>query len=192
MRIFIAVLVLIFSFQSLTKADDISDFQIEGMSVGDSLLDYFSKKELINGIRKNSYKGSDGKFIDINLKANWFDLYESIQATVKRNDNKYIAHSIDGGIFFERNTKLCMDRMEEIVDDLSKIFDETKFQKLTNNTHASDPSGKSSVYGYSVFLENGSISVYCYLWDASMGVENYVAVSTKNDEFNDWLLNLYN
>ena len=45
MRVFIAVLVLIFSLQSLTKADDIRDFQIEGISIGDSLLDYFSKNE---------------------------------------------------------------------------------------------------------------------------------------------------
>ena len=40
MRIFIAILVLIFSLQSWTKADDIRDFEIEGMSIGDSLLDY--------------------------------------------------------------------------------------------------------------------------------------------------------
>ena len=46
MRVFIAVLVLIFGLKSWTKADDIRDFQIEGMSVGDSLLDYFSKEEI--------------------------------------------------------------------------------------------------------------------------------------------------
>ena len=40
MRVFIAVLVLIFSLQSWTKADDIRDFEIEDMSIGDSLLDY--------------------------------------------------------------------------------------------------------------------------------------------------------
>ena len=38
MRIFIALLVLIFSLQSWTKADDIRELQIEGMSIGDSLL----------------------------------------------------------------------------------------------------------------------------------------------------------
>ena len=46
MRVFIAVLVLIFSLQSLAKADDISDFQIEGMSIGDSLLDYMTVDEI--------------------------------------------------------------------------------------------------------------------------------------------------
>ena len=41
MRIFLAVLVLIFSLQSFTKADDISEFEIEGMSIGDSAVRLF-------------------------------------------------------------------------------------------------------------------------------------------------------
>ena len=39
-----------FSFQTLSKADDIKDFEIEGMSIGDSLLDYFSKDEIEKNI----------------------------------------------------------------------------------------------------------------------------------------------
>ena len=46
MRVFIAVLVLIFSLQTPSQADDIRDFQIEGMSVGDSLLDHFTEEEI--------------------------------------------------------------------------------------------------------------------------------------------------
>ena len=42
----ILVLILIFSLQSLTKADDIRDFQIEGMSIGDSALNIMTKKEI--------------------------------------------------------------------------------------------------------------------------------------------------
>ena len=37
----IFLLILIFSFQSWTKADDIGDFQIEGMSIGDSFVRLF-------------------------------------------------------------------------------------------------------------------------------------------------------
>ena len=51
MRVFLLVIFIIFSFQSLTKADDISDFEIEGFSVGDSLLDYFSKSNLEKELR---------------------------------------------------------------------------------------------------------------------------------------------
>ena len=35
-KIFIVLILLITSFQSLTKADYISDFEIEGISLGDS------------------------------------------------------------------------------------------------------------------------------------------------------------
>ena len=55
MNKFLLILILIFSFQSWTKADDISDFQIEGMSIGDSALDYFSEKE-INDSKKTPYE----------------------------------------------------------------------------------------------------------------------------------------
>ena len=35
-----------------SNEDIISDFQIEGMSIGDSLLQYFSRKEIQNNIRE--------------------------------------------------------------------------------------------------------------------------------------------
>ena len=57
MRIFITALVLILSLQSITKADNIRDFQIEGMSIGDSLLNYYSEKEIKNQ-KKNFYPKS--------------------------------------------------------------------------------------------------------------------------------------
>ena len=55
MRIFIAVLVLIFSLQSLTKADDISDFEIDGISIGDSFLDYYNENVILKN-KKNYFK----------------------------------------------------------------------------------------------------------------------------------------
>ena len=48
MRIFLSFLILIFSFQSWTKADDIREIEIEGMSIGDSLLDFYSQEEIKN------------------------------------------------------------------------------------------------------------------------------------------------
>jgi len=45
MRLFLSVLILFFSFQTWTKADDISEFEIEGMSIGESALDFFTKKK---------------------------------------------------------------------------------------------------------------------------------------------------
>ncbi len=39
---------ILFSLSAPSFADDIRDFEIEGMSIGDSLLDYFSEEEITN------------------------------------------------------------------------------------------------------------------------------------------------
>ena len=51
MKFFLTLFVLLFS--SSVVADDISDFEIEGISIGDSLLDYMSEEEIISEIDKN-------------------------------------------------------------------------------------------------------------------------------------------
>ena len=43
MKKLLLILILTLSFQTLAKADDIKDFQIEGISIGDSLLKFSSK-----------------------------------------------------------------------------------------------------------------------------------------------------
>ena len=65
MRIFLLVLILIFSLQSWTKADDIRDFEIEGMSVGDSLLNHFSKKEIKQNLMLDYYQNLPKNFRNI-------------------------------------------------------------------------------------------------------------------------------
>ena len=67
MRLFLSVLILIFGFQSWAKADDIRDFEIEGMSIGDSLLDYFSEDEIKQYKQETQYPGSD-RFIILTIE----------------------------------------------------------------------------------------------------------------------------
>ena len=56
MKKFLAILILIFTLQTPSQADDIRDFEIEGMSIGDSLLDYLSEEE----INKNNWQDNLG------------------------------------------------------------------------------------------------------------------------------------
>ena len=94
MRLFL-ILILTFSFQSLSSADDISDFQIEGMSIGDSLLDFYSEE----GINKNYWPNSNKYYYS------WFKIddsseYNEVQVIIKDNDKKYIIESLRAGKIF--------------------------------------------------------------------------------------------
>ena len=62
MKILLTFFLLCFS--SSLFADDISDFQIEGMSIGDDLLDYFTLPEINE---PNKYYFKDNRFIGIHI-----------------------------------------------------------------------------------------------------------------------------
>ena len=87
MKKFFKVLILIFVLESISKADDIKDFQIEGMSIGDSLLDYLSEDDIIDSPAKY-YPGSK-KFKQISLYDKIkMQTYDVISVALKNNDKK--------------------------------------------------------------------------------------------------------
>ena len=51
MRLLI-ILIFILSLQTFTKADDIRDFEMEGISIGDSLLDFYLLEQVQNEKKK--------------------------------------------------------------------------------------------------------------------------------------------
>ena len=89
MKVFITVIILIFSLQSWTKADDIKDFEIEGMRVGESALTYFSKEEIENGKQPQQYPGSDRYIISNIFEHKNFKKFVQIQINYLKNDTEY-------------------------------------------------------------------------------------------------------
>ena len=55
MKIIIKILIIFYIFP--LYAEDISDFQINGISIGDSLLKYFDEKEILNEKLLACFKG---------------------------------------------------------------------------------------------------------------------------------------
>ena len=127
MRAFIAVLLLLFSLQSWTKADYIKDFQIEGMSIGDSLLDYFSEKEIID----NGNYGSDSKFFEVEYLGT-LSMYDHFTLHVIRNDPNYLIHAIRA-INIVDNKNDCLNLKKEIVKEMKKVFAGKELYETTQN-----------------------------------------------------------
>ena len=86
MKKFLTILIFILTLQTLSLADDIRDFQIEGMSIGDSALDYFSEEEINSGLRLD-YEESD--FYKIEIRNNKFEIYEIVGFYFKENNKRY-------------------------------------------------------------------------------------------------------
>ena len=135
MKRLILILILTFSFLTSAKADDIRDFQIEGMSIGDSLLDYFSK-ETIDNFNKDYYPASKKMHIKY-IRSSKFKTYDSLVMSFKEND--YKIYSITGSLWFD-NFDTCNLKKNEIVEQITKSFNSKKLdlgtfkvQDLINN-----------------------------------------------------------
>ena len=186
MRIFLAVIVLIFSFQSWTKADDIRDFEIEGMSIGDSLLKYVSVDE----IKKNMklYSGSK-KFSRFFKK---FDYYDDVQFHFKTKDTKYIIHSIEGAMYYPNDLKSCQDKRVKVINEIKEALQISKVIDMGKEIHKNnDGIIRSTTYNSYVEFENGYMDMTCYVWNKELenasNFEDNLRISVITKEFDEWL-----
>lgn len=194
MRLYITVLVLILSFQFWTKADDIRDFEIEGMSVGDSALDYFSKKRIRTEKKyRIKYPKSD-KFSAITFTNNpKFQQYDSIQINVKKNDKKYIIQSISGIIYYGNNIDKCKKQIKIISNEFNKIFNDVSTSNKTKK-HELDKTGESLIHQIVYDMDSGDEArIECYDWSKKMfkkySLEDQLVVSILNEEFSYFMAN---
>ncbi len=189
MRIFLTILILIFSLQSWTKADDIRDFEIHGISIGDSLLDYYSADEIYENIDPNVFKNKDGKFKLTGFYGK-FGEYDGLQFSFKSNDKQFIIYGINGGIFFS-DIEECNIKRKLIRNELSLLFKEARTNYDVRSSHPSDSTGKSYVVSDAFFLNLGSASVKCFNWSNEIsekyGWSDNLRVGVKSKEYNEWL-----
>ena len=119
-RLFI-IIILTFSLQSLTKADDIRDFEIEGMSIGDSLLNYFNKEHIKKRISITKSNYDSDKYVRAYFNLNNSKNYDvaNIHFT---NDTKYKIESLSGAIMNDFTFENCSNKQIQIFEDLKELF----------------------------------------------------------------------
>ena len=182
---------ILFSFQTPSQADDIRDFQIEGMSIGDSLLDYMSEDEIKNN---KKYIYENNKFIAILISKPSFELYEYVQV-VYESSNKKI-HALEALIDYEKNIKDCYNKKDEIVSELTEFFkNKVDIWKQNNRKYQGDKSGKSKFSAVNFDFDiGGSVRVICYDLEEKISIEkgwtDSLSVSINSIEFDKYISTL--
>ena len=171
MKRLLLIIILTLSFQSWTKADDISDFEIEGFSLGDSLLDFISEKEILSKLEQTkdlySYK-KDNKFGEVYVYKD-FELYVYMSFFVKPNDKNYKIYAIFGEVEINNNIKECDKYKKKIYNEMSQLFPNSRLDKGSYTLDGADPSGKSIATYYNWILNKKDIiEITCYDFDKSV------------------------
>ncbi len=170
------ILIIIFSFfPFLVIAEDISDFQIEGISVGDSLLDFMSEKEILKEIETNKdrYIFLEDKFTFVEVfKFQDLKTYDSISFFIKPDDEKFIIYSVKGSIDYSDDFKECIKKQNEIVNEISEMLRFAKKDEGTYN-HRADVTNRSVVKFVRFRYESGEhILIQCYDFEENLKIKN--------------------
>tara|TARA_A100000164_G_C21571733_1_gene614312 strand:+ start:59 stop:643 length:585 start_codon:yes stop_codon:yes gene_type:complete len=189
MRKFLILLILIISFQSWLSADEIDDFEIDGIGINSSLLDYLSQSEIDLALENPTYyKNNEFVVIFINKLSK---TYDRLQVTFKPNDNTYKIHSVDGVLDFDRNIEKCLEQKKTIIKDLEIMFED--FERVDEDSpFEPDKSGKSKSFGSWFYLKNkGYISINCTEMSDTIrelnGWTDELSISVTNKELENFL-----
>ena len=172
-RLSLYLFLILFTLQTPSLADDIRDFQIEGISVGDSLLDHLSKEEIITGIErtKPAYNYLTDEFGEVYLHDK-FETYDQLSFKVKPNDNNYIIYSIKGSISYDDKLEQCFAKQKEIVEEFSALYKNARKVEETP-VFPFDPTGKSKSHSIIFIFDSGDeIKVACTEYKKSLKIEN--------------------
>lgn len=190
MRVFLSIIILIFSFQSWAKSDDMSDLQIEGLSIGDSLLKYYTKQEVI---KKSKFVYRGGKefkeyskiIIETNLNS-----YDTLAIFYKTNDREFIIKGIAGRNYYKYNISNCYDKQNNIAKEIVNIVSNLKKIEIPKKKLKSYPNGKSYITSIWLIVESGGqIGIQCYDMSPEDNPSNIdrLSVVIFSDEYNSWL-----
>ena len=175
------LLLIFFSFSAPTFADDVRDFQIEGMSIGDSLLDYMSEEEIKENV---GFVYEDGKFtVSIYNKSS--EMYDMVGIEYKSKDKTYKIHGTQGMIYFENNIEGCYEKQDEVEKEISLIFNESKKKNWGILVlHLKGEAAEGSTYKPITFdLNNGAVAtVECYHYSDTPQDDN-LKITTNSKEY---------
>ena len=190
-RLSLYLFLILFTLPTPSWADDIRDFEIQGVGIGDSLLNIFSEKEL------NKYKDNNVNFYPKSKK--FFTLsapsadenFRQINVDLKHLDKKFIIY----GISQYKRSKIddCLEEKNIVVKDIKNLFSSDLKQDDYSQKHNADQTGNSKMFATEfIFKDGSSINIVCTDWGKELEDEGYVDnldVGISSSEFYKWIIN---
>jgi len=187
------ILIILLSMSQITSADELSDFEVLGMSIGDSLLDFMPEVDIVYGIEK--YKSSNryshlkepDKFFEITAPKQQHDLYDGAEVFIKNTITKdYTIYGIRGYRYYIEDFDACIKKRNQISEILTNFFPGSK----TGSLITEDKNGITD--NFSIGNSERIIDVNCINLEETYRLKNNfkegLSFVIRNKEFSDWAL----
>ena len=171
------------------SANDINNFEIGPISLGQSLLDYADKDQIKSLKKKRQYKND--KYIRYEItKVVTIENYDFVDVMTKKNDKNYIIEGISAAIRYNKLNR-CLEIKKEIQKNIESILEADEIQE-TEFPSVQDSTGESIIYGVQYYTKpapsNESIIVNCYHMTEKSNVGRVLRVSVNTHEFSRFII----
>ena len=192
MKIILRIVFLSFLLSTSAYTDNIKDFKIESMSIGDSALNYFTESQLEDGELdwfNYSYKEYSTSLVPGKGIYDWFKI------SYKGADEDFIIEGLVGIVIKKKyEDEKCNKELDNTALKISELFNNTKPRKkqlfkIAYNPRKifqeSNPSGKSTATSISFdFKDEGKIILSCYNMDkATNNIDSPIKDINQFDTF---------
>ena len=162
----------------------IENYKIEGISIGDTLLDFMSEKEILKQINNPevSYDDRDppGKYSEI-YKYDGLKTYSEVSVFVEDGDKKYIIQGMFG-VLKNSSIEKCLEEKSKTIEEFDILFKE---ESEVSNSDYSVPDG--FIYEHSYFLNTSDRATIQCIEAPGYNQHNMLMISLTSYVLGDWL-----
>ena len=186
-------MIFILNFLNISYANDIREFEIEGISVGDNLLKFVSEGSIKTQIedRKTSVY-YDNDYVSILLKEmrNKLSIYDDVKVVIKPNDQSYKIYALEGILGFN-NIDECHKNQIKISDEIKNSLNLQMEGDMWNLKESRLPDSIKDIryidFNIKEDLSEGSFRTGCY--DYKVGPD-ILMIIINSPEFDKYLAKL--
>lgn len=176
------------------EVNDVMDFDIEGIHLGELVTEHFSISYIANHTRENYYDAYKDpyRFTTIAVEgAEYTQNWELVEVTF--DSKNLVIHAVTGGNFYDSNFDKCYNDLNRLAVFVEKIYPEAPFQGPLESFHQVDPYQESTFTHQDFFLNNGTVSIHCYDWSKRFsnqyGWTDNIQLQVRSNQLNDYINN---
>ena len=188
--------IIILFISPLTLAEvSLKKFSIEGISIGDSVADYFPGREITKNIIKQAGLTDEFYVAHFN-KHESFSQFDQIYFIINPSteDILFPIEGMSAFIDFKQDIEKCFKEKDSFFEQIVNIYKQEINEKLIDiNTaikpHPSDLTGKSTYEQTDIKFPNGFIRIACYDMQAQSGTNDALILDFFTEDVDSWLHN---
>ena len=177
------------------EEEKLRNFEVLGMSIGDSLLDFMSEINIFDAIEKHksstrySHLKEPHKFLEITVPKQEDYLYDGAEVFIKNTmPRDYTIYGIRGYRYYIEDFDACIKRRNQIVEILTDFFPDAE----TGSKVAEENKSITDTFSIGYKAKNRLIDVACSDLDEAYRLKNNLREGLtfviRNKEFSDWAL----